>query len=159
MTKYRDILRLHSQGISSRNIAESLNCSRNTIRKVLERAAAANIAWPLTGKESEYVLEQMLFGKQTAAYKRKMPDFEYIHQEMARNGVTLSLLWSEYCENCRMEGSRPLMYSQFCCHYQEYAAKNKATLHIHYKPGDRMVERRKVYTVGRRYWPEYTTGG
>jgi DNA-binding CsgD family transcriptional regulator len=39
MTKYREILRLHSQGISSRNIAESLNCSRNTIRKVIKKAA------------------------------------------------------------------------------------------------------------------------
>ena len=44
MTKYRDILRLHSQGINSRNIAQSLTCSRNTIRKVIERAAEEHIA-------------------------------------------------------------------------------------------------------------------
>jgi transposase len=37
-----------------------------------------------------------------------------------------------------MEGSRPLMYTQFCYHYQQYAAKNKATLPVHHKPGDRM---------------------
>jgi len=67
-----------------------------------------------------------------------MPDLEYVHQEMAKSGVTLSLLWSEYCENCKMEGSRPLMYTQFCYHYQQYATKNKATLRIHHKPGDRM---------------------
>jgi transposase len=138
MTKYRDILRLNSQGISSRNIAESLKCSRNTIRKILERATAGNIAWPLPDNVSDQQLEQMLFSKQTKTQKRKMPDFDYIHQEMARNGVTLSLLWSEYCESCRMEGSRPLMYSQYCYHYQEYATKNKAALHIHHKPGDRM---------------------
>jgi transposase len=30
------------------------------------------------------------------------------------------------------------MYTQFCYHYQEFAAKNKATLHIEHKPGDRM---------------------
>ena len=137
MTKYREILRLHSQGISSRNIAESLNCSRNTIRKALERAATANIAWPLSDNMTDKALEQKLFGKQTAVSKRKMPDFDYVHQEMTRSGVTLSLLWNEYCESCRMEGSRPLMYSQFCYHYQEYAAQHKATLHIHHKPGDR----------------------
>jgi transposase len=138
MTKYRDILRLYSQRISSRNIAESLNCSRNTIKKVLERAETANIAWPLSDEMTDKVLEQKLFGKQTATSKRKIPDFDYIHQEMARKGVTLNLLWNEYCENCRMEYSRPLMYSQFCFHYQEYTAKNKATLHIRHKPGDRM---------------------
>jgi len=125
MTKYREILRLHSQRISSRNIAESLKCSRNTIRKVIERAATANIAWPLPDKMSDKVLEQQLFGKQTATHKRKTPDFDYIHQEMARSGVTLSLLWNEYRKSCRMEGSRPLMYSQFCFHYQEYAVKNQ----------------------------------
>ena len=138
MTKYREILRLHSQGISNRIIAESIKCSRNTIRKVLERAAAEHIAWPLPDDLSDLLLEQRLFGKRVKTKKRKMPDFDYVHQEMAHSGVTLSLLWSEYCEACRMEGSRPLMYSQFCYHYQEYAAKNKATLHIHHKPGDRM---------------------
>jgi len=138
MTKYREILRLHSQGISNRIIAESIKCSRNTIRKVLERAAAEHIAWPLPDDLSDLLLEQRLFGKRVKTQKRKMPDFDYVHQEMAHSGVTLSLLWSEYCEACRMEGSRPLMYSQFCYHYQEYAAKNKATLHIHHKPGDRM---------------------
>ena len=138
MTKYREILRLHSHGISNRNIAETLECSRNTVRKVLGRAEAGQINWPLPDNISDQILEQKLFGKLVRTKNRKMPDFEYVHQELARNGVTLSLLWSEYCENCRMEGSRPLMYTQFCYHYQEFAAKNKATLRIHHKPGDRM---------------------
>ena len=98
MTKYREILRLHSQGISSRNIAASLKCSRNTIRKVLERAAEEHIAWPLHDDLSDLLLEQRLFGKRVKNQKRKMPDFDYVHQEMAHSGVTLSLLWSEYCE-------------------------------------------------------------
>jgi transposase len=84
------------------------------------------------------MLGQKLFGNRLSREKRKMPDLEHLHREMAHRGVTLSLLWNEYCENCRMEGSRPLMYTQFCCHYREYAAKNKATLHVHHKPGDRM---------------------
>src|SRR5215469_2891980 len=138
MTKYRDILRLNSQGISKRNIAEILECSRNTVRKVLERAEAGRVSWPLPDNMSDQFLEQKLFGKMVRAKDRKMPDYEYVHQEMARKGVTLSLLWNEYCENCRAEGSRPLMYTQFCYHYQEYAVKNKATLRIHHKPGDRM---------------------
>ncbi|MCX5977841.1 MAG: helix-turn-helix domain-containing protein, partial [Coprothermobacterota bacterium] len=35
MTKYREILRLHSQGISKRSIAISCECSRNTVTRVL----------------------------------------------------------------------------------------------------------------------------
>jgi len=138
MTKCREILRLHSQRISNRGIAESLKCSRNTIRKVLERAEEEHISWPLPDSETDRVLEQKLFGKRERSQTRKIPDLEFVHREMARKGVTLSLLWNEYCENCRLEGGRPLMYSQFCYHYQEYTAKNKATLHVYHKPGDRM---------------------
>jgi transposase len=138
MTKYREILRLHSQGISNRIIAVSLERSRNTVRSVLERAKELSIQWPLPDNMSDRVLEETLFGKRPISRKCKIPDFEFIHQELAKNGVTLSLLWNEYCEQCRMEGSRPLMYTQFCYHYQEFAAKNKATLHIEHKPGERM---------------------
>jgi len=138
MTKYREILRLHSQGISSRAIAASLECSRNTIRAALARAAEEGIAWPLPDQMTERVLKQALFGKPSPNQKFRMPDFEYIHQELARNGVTLTLLWREYFENCRLESSRPLMYSAFCRQYQEFAAKHKATMHIEHKPGERM---------------------
>jgi hypothetical protein len=47
MTKYREILRLYSLGISQRGIAASCLCSRKTIIKVLKRAQDLNIAWPL----------------------------------------------------------------------------------------------------------------
>lgn len=36
MTKYHQILRLHSQGISQRSIAQSCGCSRNTVAAVLQ---------------------------------------------------------------------------------------------------------------------------
>ena len=138
MTKYREILRLHNQGLSSRIIAESLKCSRNTIKRVLERAKEKNLSWPLADDISDPLLEQKLYGKQERTQRCKMPDYDYVHQEMGKNGVTLTLLWNEYCESCKLESSRPLMYSQFCFHYNKYAAKTKATLRIHYKPGDRM---------------------
>jgi transposase len=111
MTKYKESLRLHSQGISNRSIAASLECSRNTVRKALERAGEENISWPLPESLTDRMLEQRLFGRRGNVQNRKPPDWEYIHQEMARAGVTLSLLWNEYCENCRMEGSHPLMYT------------------------------------------------
>jgi len=38
MTSYREILRLHSCGISQRSIAEICECSRNTVANVLRRA-------------------------------------------------------------------------------------------------------------------------
>jgi len=138
MTKYREILRLHSQGISGRSIAVSLECSRHTIRAVIIKAEEEGIAWPLPETMTDKVLGQTLFGKQTKSVKYKIPDLEYIHQELAKNGVTLTLLWKEYFENCRAENTRPLMYSGFCYQYQQFASKYKATLHVEHKPGERM---------------------
>ena len=113
MTKFREILRLHSQGISNRIIAASLECSRNTIRSVLERAKELDIHWPLPANMSDRALEETLFGIRQISKKCKIPDYEFIHQELAKNGVNLSLLWNEYCETCRMEGSRPSCIPSF----------------------------------------------
>jgi transposase len=67
-----------------------------------------------------------------------MPDVEYIHKEMAKSGVTLSLLWNEYCESCRINKEIPFMYTQFCRYYREYANVTKATMHIDHKPGEKL---------------------
>lgn len=67
-----------------------------------------------------------------------MPDFEHIHKGMAKSGVTLSLLWDEYCQECRDSKEVPYMYTQFCKHYREYAMRTKATMHIKHKPGEKM---------------------
>ena len=101
MTQYRQILRLHSQGISQRSIAQSCGCSRNTVASVLQRASAANLTWPLD-VETDADLERLLFPeKQEQVSLRRMPDFEKVSKELTRSGVTLKMLWMEYCEECR----------------------------------------------------------
>jgi transposase len=138
MTKYREILRLYSQGISKRGIASSCECSRNTITAVLERAESCGISWPFEKDMSDGELQTDLFPEKDLPSSRRIPDCEYIHREMAKSGVTLSLLWSEYCEQCRLEKEVPLMYSQFCRYYRKYANTTKATMHIHRKPGEQL---------------------
>jgi Transposase and inactivated derivatives len=138
MSYYREILRLHSQGISQRSIASACTCSRNTVARILRRAEEKGITWPQLEKLDDKALEQQLFGERRIASKRKYPDYEHIHREMAKSGVTLSLLWNEYCETCRLENSIPLMYTQFCYHYQQFTLTSKATMHIQHKPGEKM---------------------
>ena len=57
---------------------------------------------------------------------------------MLKAGVNLRLLWVEYCTACRLANEQPLMYSQFCYHYQKYAETKRATMHISHKPGDQI---------------------
>lgn len=138
MTNYREILRLHSQGISQRTIASSCACSRNTVAKVVNRAQELALTWPLREGLSNTELGRLFFPEDAAPASRKMPDCEYLHKEMAKSGVTLTLLWNEYCENCRQRNEIPLMYSQFCYHYQQFTLKTKVTMHIHRKPGEQL---------------------
>lgn len=138
MTKYREILRLASQGFSQRSIASSCHCSRHTIRSVLDQAEKSGISWPLSSDLTDVRLQEMLFPEKCVSSNRKMPNCEHIHKEMAKSGVTLSLLWNEYCEECHTNGEIPFMYTQFCRYYRRYASTTKATMRIKRKPGELM---------------------
>ena len=119
MTKYREILRLQSLGFSERNIAQSCGVSRNTVARVLKKAAEINISWPLDFDMTDSALEELMFPRDKSATNKRMPDFNYIRKELLRNGVNKKLLWVEYCEECRMSNEEPLMYSQFCYYIQK----------------------------------------
>ena len=138
MTDYREILRLSGQGISQRGIAASCDCSRNTVAKVLKKAQELGVGWPIKDGITNGELHQLLFAETPMPPLRKRPDYEHVHREMAKSGVTLSLLWNEYCEECHRAGELPLMYTQFCLYYRVFAQKTKATMHIDRKPGDQM---------------------
>lgn len=137
MTSYREILRLHTQGISQRSIATSCGCSRNTVAKTINKAEEFQLSWPLPEKMTDQDIGKLLFPVITPKSLYKLPDYEYVHKEMAKSGVTLSLLWNEYCEQCRLSGDIPFMYTQFCKYYREFANKTKATMHIDRKPGEK----------------------
>ena len=67
-----------------------------------------------------------------------MPDYEWVHKEMQKSGVTLSLLWVEYCERCRQNGELPYKSTQFNKYYADYVHKTKATMHLEHKPGENL---------------------
>ena len=115
MVNYREILRLDSLGYSQHQIAASVHSSRNTIREVLQASKTKGLTWPLEDTLTNEELLTLLFpAKVEMANKRKELDYTYIHRELARPGVNLTLLWTEYCNTCNAEDVTPYMYSQFC---------------------------------------------
>ena len=139
MVDYRNILRLQSQGHSQREIERELYCSRHTISEVLIRAKSAGIAWPLEDDVTNEDIQAILFpGKYAYASPYTVPDYAYMHRELAKNGVTLTLLWEEYCVKVRGEGGVPYSYTQYCEKYRRWARVTKATMRITHKPGDAM---------------------
>ena len=139
MTKYREILRLHSLGLSQKDIAGSCTVSKKTVNKVLKAAEEKNIFWPLSDTDTDAVLQEKLFPKAPKVSSTKqMPDFEYIRRELLRNGVNKKLLWTEYVATCNQNGTEPLMYSQFCYYIQQEEQRRRATMHIPRKPGEQV---------------------
>ena len=113
MTNYRDILRLHSLGFNKTQISQSMGCSRTTVIQVLNIAEEKGISYPLPNELSDRKLSELLFPSDGSRPEFKMPDYEYIHKELQKNGVTLNLLWLEYCENCRNNGEHPYLNISF----------------------------------------------
>ena len=139
MTNYREILRLSSLQYSQRTIESMAHCSRHTVRDVLQAASERGVSWPLPDDITNAELEQLLFpNKHKASSQYAEPDYPYIHRELARSGVTLTLLWEEYCAKCHETGQKPYMSTQFGERYRRWARITKATMRIQHKPGDAM---------------------
>ena len=110
MVNYREILRLHSLNYTQRQIAASVHSSRNTISEVLHLAHENGLSWPLDDSVSNETIRALLYpDRPDAGNPRKEPDYSYIHKELSRPGVHLTLLWTEYCSTCTAEGNIPYM--------------------------------------------------
>ena len=139
MIDYREILRLYSLGHSRRSISLQVQSSRDTVSATIDAAEAAGVSWPLGDDVTNQDLQEILFpGKYAYASPYTIPDCPRIHAELAQSGVTLTLLWEEYCVRVRNSGGIPYMYTQFCEKYRRWARVTKATMRITHKPGDAM---------------------
>ena len=138
MTNYREILRLRSLGLNHSQIAESMGIARQTVVTSLRRAASKGLDWQATESLSDSELSAKLFPPLGVGLGYKIPDYEFIHRELAKSGVTLQLLWFEYCDKCRDAGEIPYQLTQFKKYYRDYVVKTKATMHINRKPGEIM---------------------
>lgn len=137
MINYREILRLSNIGTSQRQIASSVHSSRNTVKDVLDMAETNNITWPLDNNITNEQLEKIFFPEKYASDSVYLePDYEYIHEELAKPKVTMTLLWNEYVHKAESMGKKPYMTTQFSDKYHSWAKITKATMRIQHKPGD-----------------------
>lgn len=135
--KIREILRLKNEvGLSNRAIARACRISNSTVGDYLARAEQARVGWPLAEDLSEEVLYQRLFpeGERPKAAGRPMPNWEEIHRDLSRRGVTLRLLWQEYRER------HPAGYgrTQFQEHYQRWKRAHTTSMRLPHKAGEVM---------------------
>jgi len=123
MRKIREVFRLKFDcKLSNRKIAKSCLIGRSTVAEYLFRFQQAALSWPLHEELDDAQLERLLYPAPLASFNglRPLPDCNYIHAELRKKGVTLSLLWQEYKEQ-ELHGYQ---YSQFCYRYREWAKRS-----------------------------------
>ena len=136
MRKIKEVLRLKWEcSLTDRQIADSCKIGRTTVQEYVSRARAANLTFQHVQNMSEDDLEQNLFpGVPQPCRNRPSPNWDSIHVERKKPGVTLMLLWEEY----RQAHPDGYSYSQFCDSYKRYSDTLEVTLRQSHKAGDKL---------------------
>jgi transposase len=142
MRKIRELLRLRfEQGCSHREIAAALGMSKGSVNSALHRAEALGLSWESALALGDVELERKLYPSTREQLPRaRFPiDFSLIDRELRRRGVTLMLLWLEYCDVAETDPQRrlPYQYSQFCDHYREHRRRVDVTMRQTHRAGEK----------------------
>lgn len=137
MRKIKETLRLKwEMKLTNREISRSVGVSNSTVGNCLRRAKEADLSYSMLEAFTEEELHQLLYSPK----KNKSPeevgeiDFNYIHNELKRKGVTLKLLWSEYSE----QYPTGISYSRYCDLYRKFRDTVDASMRQTHKAGEKI---------------------
>ena len=135
--KIRLILELNASGMSQNDIARTRHMSHSSISTVMRIAKEKNITYESIKDINDDELYKMFFPeKLTTEDIYELPDYEYVHNELKRVDVTLTLLWKEYQDKCHTNGTIPVGKTKFCDDYSKYCATNDISNHLEHRPGE-----------------------
>ncbi len=137
MRKIREVLRLRLEaGLSIRQISASTKTSVGAIQKLLARADALNLNWPLPEDLDDGRLAALFYpgADPTTSTRYQVPDWATVHQELKRKGMTKQLLWEEYTAQYP---NRCYSYSQYCDRYRHWLKQQKRSMRQTHKAGEK----------------------
>ena len=133
--KAKLVLRLRSEGLTGRQIAEQ-GMSRTSVAMVIDAADREGIGWDdVAALEEAEVYARLFPGRGEHDSVHAQPDWEKVHKELAKVGVTLKLLHGEYVDACRTRGETAMGYDRFCKTYQRHVLVTGAASRVGHKAG------------------------
>jgi transposase len=139
MAKEKQILLMHFDGFSQRNICVALKCGHERVSRLISEVGLAGLDREAICNLDDIQIASLLLPPKTRLPKRHaVPDFERLSKELEKPDVTRKLLWYEYCNDISGENLVPYQYAQFCRLFDEHLAVSKATYRIKHEPGRRM---------------------
>lgn len=137
--KAKLIIELDARKMSRREIARTRHISAHTVKEVLDRASEKGVAWDDVSLMGDEEIAALLFPEEKAAEEAvARPDYDYVHEELRKVGVTLKLLWEEYRDECARAEKVAVSYVTFTRGYADYAVSKNVTNHLRHKPGQAM---------------------
>jgi transposase len=138
MAKEKEILRMHFEGHSQRDICAALKCGHTRVSKLIAATRKDGVAREATNAEDASTVLPVVPPKAQPEAGYAMPDFDRLTAELMKPGVTRKLLWHEYCTDISDGSLAPYQYSQFCKLFDEHLTATKVTYRIKHEPGKRM---------------------
>lgn len=141
MRKIREVLRLHHDcGCENRQIALACCISPSTVSEYLHKAERQGLTWEVASGLSEAEVEARLFTHvgRCEPPARVAIDFDWVHREMRRDGVTLQLLWGEYQKAASESSRHPYQYSQFCELYSTWRGTRRLSMRQTHRAGEKL---------------------
>ena len=134
--KAKLVLQLREAGISANAIAKTHRISKKSQKEVMGAAAALGIAYVDVIDMTDDEVYALLFpDRNNHESIFEEPDWDYVLKELARVGVTLRLLHSEYKDKCRDNDSVAMGYTRFCKQYSAFTVAKDVTSRVSHKAG------------------------
>ncbi|MDO4539025.1 MAG: IS21 family transposase [Coriobacteriales bacterium] len=133
------VLELLEKGMTGREIRSTRHISQRSVKLVREAAERAGVTYGDVADLPDQEVYDLLFPAQKVAREAYAePDWELVHSELQRDGVTLKLLWEEHCDDAGQRGLVAKSYNTFCRGYKSWVTARGVTNHLEHKPGQVM---------------------
>ena len=137
MYQIHQIIMLHTDGKSYRQISKYLDLSRKAVTKYVLLYKSTGLTFEQINELSEHELSLLLRRQEEPNAQRLdilQSRFMNMESELKRTGVTKQSLWAEY----KVEHPGGYNLTQFCKYYRDWSKSGEASLHIDHKAGDKM---------------------
>lgn len=138
MSKVRQILKLHAQGIGKRKIALRLGMSKNTVKVYLDIYAKLRTPWQELSRLPDVELDKVFhppYETNLDARVKELYDyFPEMEKQLRRRGVTVAMLYRKF----RDEHPGCFKDTSFYRYYGMWKKRVNPTMHIEHKAGDKV---------------------
>lgn len=132
------IMDLSAGGLTQDEITTSRHFSKSSVSQVLQISRRLGVSADDLKEMTEDEAYRLFFPDKLSSNQiYELPDYEYVHEELKKVGVTLKLLWEEYRDNCNEKGTIPVGKTKFCDDYNTYCDQREISAHFEHKPGQR----------------------